>query len=365
MPREPIRFKLVAAGLAIVIACMALEVILRVLNMGYGSSPEESDPFLHHVHPRNYTFVQRSLTGEFGGFTVSYDNERRIHGNQTNDSAKASSACRIAVMGDSFAEGMQVPYAQSYAGLLESAARDRCETRDYGTRSYSPAIYLVQWTRVVSAWKPTDVFLMIYSNDVSDDRTYLTSAAIDGDGLPTAIRGPQGGWLTAQLRKLYVARVSRSIWLQLTWAWKHRGEETMKIGGVVEENPQWGSPTADFVLNLDRRIRAAGSHLVITVVPSRYRLMGDGSANIDRDLHDRVKEWASVNHLEFVDLEQAFERANRAGIPLFYRQDIHFNAEGNALAAAVIARAYPGIFGRWQEITSPAVRAAFPESAAQ
>jgi hypothetical protein len=350
-----------------VTAFVAIEIALRILNMGYGSSPEESDPFLHHVHPHNYRFVQRSPTGEYGGFEVSYNAEGRIDGGQRDAPVKPAAApsCRVAIMGDSFAEGLEVPYAQSYAGLLESVARDRCETRDYGTRSYSPAIYLVQWTRVVSTWKPTDVFLMIYSNDISDDRTYLASAVMGPDGFPIAIRGPEGGWLTAQLRRLYAARVTRSLWLQLMWAWEHRGEDKMKIGGIVEENPPWASPTADFVLELNRRVRDAGSHLVVTVVPSRYKLMGDGAVNVGGgDLHERVKAWTVANQLEFVDLEQPFERATRAGIPLFYRRDIHFNAEGNALTAAVIARAYPNVFGRWPEITSAAVRAAYPPATA-
>jgi hypothetical protein len=361
--RATARQKIGAVVVGLALAFVGLEVALRVLNLGYGSSPEESDPYLHHVHPANYAFVQREPDGAYGGYEVEYNAERRIYRGRTAPAIvppASAASCRVAIMGDSFAEGLGVPFAQSYAGLLQWAARDRCTVRDYGTRSYSPAIYLVQWTRVVSPWKPTHVFLMIYSNDVSDDRTYLASAALGPDGFPTAIRGPRGGWLTSQLRKLYVARVVRSLSLQLTWAWRHRHEDKLKIGGVVEENPRWASPTTDLVLELNRRVRASGSHLVLTVVPSRYKLMGAGDPGIRRDLHDRVKAWAQSNDIEFVDLEQAFARARAAGVALFFRRDIHFTAEGHALTASVIGRAHPELFSRWASIQSRAVAAAFP-----
>ncbi len=362
----PTRFKLGALALGLLASLVGIELTLRIMKMGYGNSPVEPDPFLHHVHPRNYSFVQRHPSGEFGGFEVDYNADGRVYRGRASapfTPPQRTAPCRLAIMGDSFAEAGQVPFSASYPGLLESTASQRCEVRNYGVRSYSPSVYLVQWTREILNWKPTDVFLLLFGNDIADDQGYMAAAVIGPDGFPTAIRGPEGGWLISQLRRLFSARFARTITMQLTWMWEHRGEDLMRIGGVVEENPDWVSPTTDMVLELNRRVRADGARLVIMVVPSRYKMMGDAKFRIDKDLHEKVKEWSAASNLEFLDLDEAFTRAARAGIPLFFRQDIHFNEEGHALTAAVIGRAYPALFSKWSEITSASVRAAYAEAA--
>ncbi len=57
-----------------------------------------------------------------------------------------------------------------------------------------------------------------------------------------------------------------------------------------------------------------------------------------------------MNHgIEFLDLFTPFEKASKAGIALFFRQDIHFSREGHALMAAVMAHAYPHLFSKGPE----------------
>ena len=192
-------------------------------------------------------------------------------------------------MGDSFTEAGQVPFPESFAGLLEAAA-PRCAVRDYGVRSYSPAIYLVQWTRVIEPWKPTHVFVLVFGGDVREDVEYLKTATLDAQGLPTAIHGPDDGWLVAQLRRSYVARFARMISQRIDWAATHRGQEQWTVGGVVEEHPDWAGPTPRLVEELNRRVQASGGLLTVMVVPSRYRFMGDGKIPLTSDLHDTVAD---------------------------------------------------------------------------
>jgi len=344
-------------------AALATEVGLRIAGMGYGSSPMESDPYLHHVHPKNYRFVEHHPSGELGGFEIEYNAEgRAFRGRGATPVVPPGTTlpCRIALMGDSFTEAGQVPFEDSFAGLLESAARDSCEVRNYGTRSYSPSIYLVQWTRDVQLWKPDAVFLLLFGNDVREDVTYLQNATRDERGFPTAVHGPGGGWLFAQLRKLYTARVARAMYMQAEWAWHHRGQKQWTVGGVVEENPDFTGETPALVRELDRRVAAAGSRLVVMSVPSRYRLMGDGSIPVDHDFHQTVKEFTAAGGIAFLDLRVPFERAARAGVPLFWQRDIHFNEAGNRVVAAAIARSYPPFFTKGAEIDGPIVTAAFP-----
>jgi hypothetical protein len=273
--------------------------------------------------------------------------------------------CRIAIMGDSFAEAGQVRWEDSYAGLLESATREKCELRNYGTRSYAPSIYLVQWTREVAKWHPDIVFLQLFGNDVREDVTYMQNSDRDERGFPTAIHGPGGGWLFAQLRKLYVARFANTVYAQLNWWWSHRGQAQWTVGGVVEENPDFTGETPNLVQEIDRRVRASGARLVVMSVPSRYRLMGDGTIKVEHDFHETVKEFTAKDGIEFLDLRVPFERASKAGFQLFWQQDIHYNENGDRVVAAAIARYAPQFFPKAAEIDGPVVAAAFPDSPVQ
>jgi hypothetical protein len=354
----PFRFKLAALLLGLLFAVLGAEVMLRVANMGFGNSPMEPDPFLHHVHPKNYRFVQQHPSGELGGFEIEYNAEGRVFAGRNRPAAAIGAPCKVAIMGDSFTEGGQVPFDQTFAGILDGAAGQKCEVRNYGVRSYSPAIYLVQWTRDVQPWKPDVVFLLLFGNDVREDFNYMQTAVKDDRGLPTAIQGPADGWALAQLRRSYVARFARMVTLRGLWMWENYGQEQWSVGGVAEENPDWGGATPGLVIEIDRRVRASGSRLVVMAVPSRYRLMGDGKIKVTGDFHQTIRDFTRQNGIEFLDLFVPFERASPT-MPLFFVKDIHFAAEGHLLTAATIARAYPDYFPAAAGISGPAVSAAF------
>jgi len=355
----PLGFRLAALAVGVLLALVIVETGLRMVGIGFGNSPMEPDRFLHHVHPINYRFIQQHPSGELGGFEVRYDAEGRV----TRGSGVALSSkglpCRVAFMGDSFTEAGQVPFDQSFVGKLEEAAAGRCEVRNYGVRSYSPAIYLVQWTREVGRWQPTHVFLLLFGNDVREDVTYLSTAEVDPAGLPVAIQGPSDGWLVSQLRGLYTARFGRLIFMRLSWMWQFRDQEHTIVSGVVEENPDLPARSTDLIRALDRRVRESGAQLVLMAVPSRYRLMGDGKVAVEQDFHDKVKRWAAAHHVQFLDLWQPFSRGSSSAAELFFRQDIHFTPEGHALTAAAIARQFPALFPGVAAITSRSVQAAF------
>ncbi len=341
-----IAFRLFAIGFGLVLAAILSEIALRAMNMGFGNSPMEPDPVLHHVHPKNYSFVQQHPSGELGGFEIEYNAEGRVYrGRAAGSSEPPDAPCRIAFMGDSFTEAGQVPFAASFAGLIEAAAPG-CAVRNYGVRSYSPAIYLVQWTTVIAQWQPTHVFVLVFGGDVREDVAYLETASLDAYGLPTAIRGPDDGWLVAQLRRSYVARFARMISQRIDWAITHRGEEQWTVGGVVEEHPEWAGPTPRLVEELNRRVQASGGHLTVMVVPSRYRFMGDGKIPLTSDLHDTVSGWAGERQIDFLDLNTPFERESKAGKALFFLQDIHFTSEGHKVVASAIAAKYPELMTR-------------------
>ncbi len=346
--------RLAALAMGLLVALLMAELALRISGLGFGNSPMEPDAFLHHVHPKNYTFVQQHPSGELGGFRIDYNDEGRVVGGSSrtfptgvpHGGSSRGFPCRIALLGDSFTEAGQVPFPESFAGRLEDLAGDTCEVRNYGVRSYAPSIYLVQYTRELRTWKPTHVFVLLFGNDLREDVTYMATSSRDAAGFPTAIHGPGGGWLESRLRELYVARFVRMVTQRLAWAWQHRGEAHSLVGGVVEENPDWTELSANLVLELNRRVRADGAQLVVMAVPSRYQLMGDGKIPVTGDFHEKVKAWTSANGVAFLDLREAFKRESRPDNPLFFLQDIHFTRQGHEVVAREIAKAFPEVFGR-------------------
>lgn len=336
-------YRLIAMLLGLLLAVGAAEIALRVMGMGFGNSPMEPHPFLHHAHPVNYSFIQQHPSGELGGFRIDYNHEGRVYRGPGTPPEPAGAECRIALLGDSFTEAGQVPFADSFAGLLEAAAPG-CAVRNYGVRSYSPAIYLVQWTRVIEPWRPTHVFVLVFGGDVREDVQYLQDATIDDHGLPTAIHGPGSGWLVSQLRRFYVARFARMVTQRASWAWTYRDQDQWTVGGVVEERPDWAGPTPRLVEELHRRVQASGASFTLMVVPSRYRLMGDGRIPISHDLHDTVEAWARDRRIGFLDLNRPFAQAAGSGQALFFLQDIHFTREGHAVVAEAIKARFPVLF---------------------
>lgn len=338
-----IRFRLAAIAGSLLLSIVLVEGALRLMNLGLGNSPIESDPVLHHVHPRNYSFVQQHPSGELGGFPIHYDDSRRVVRDRSAQPAPGLS-CRVALIGDSFTESGQVRYEASFPGLLEERARGRCEVRNYGVRSYSPAIYLPLWEQEVRSWKPTHVFVLLFGNDVGDDRTYLQSAVLDAQGFPVAIQGPGGGWLTAQLRKSYIARYVRATTQKWEWTRAHAGQPIWTFGGQAEENPDWPEESARLIRELHRRVTAAGARFTLMAVPSRYRLMGDGTVAVgELDFHEKIRRWAEGESISFLPLSPAFETASKSAA-LYFLHDIHFTEAGHRAAADEITRQFAELF---------------------
>src|ERR1700751_5630076 len=62
----------------------------------------------------------------------------------TRDVPLKSSSRRVLIIGDSFAEGIGLPFDRTFAGLLQAdgqARADKVEFLDAGVASYSPSIY--------------------------------------------------------------------------------------------------------------------------------------------------------------------------------------------------------------------------------
>lgn len=99
--------------------------------------------------------------------------------------AKPDGVLRIAVLGDSFAEAMQVPYPECFSAVAERElgactllAGRRVEVLDFGVSGYGMGQELL--TRCDQVWRylPDVVVLAFFSgNDISDNSATLDTVA--------------------------------------------------------------------------------------------------------------------------------------------------------------------------------------------
>jgi alginate O-acetyltransferase complex protein AlgJ len=103
------------------------------------------------------------------------------------------------------------------------------------------------------------------------------------------------------------------------------------------------SRRADLVAQVAERLRVQGIELLIVVVPDKARVESQTLCAIRysaqaKDRYDAFAAMLQKRGIVPVDLLHSF-RAAHAGQPLYYRTDTHWNQQGAALAAVVVAAA--------------------------
>ena len=339
------RAMMVVVGL--LVAVVTVEVSLRILGIGYGGVHMATSDVLHHEHPRNYRFVSYHRSREYGGHTIFYDDAGRRANPEHPQFDQTDSEVTVVVMGDSFVEALQVAHEESFVGRLQDAASPNASVENYGTSSYSPALYLLQWRTRIRARAPTHVFLMLFGNDIRDDEEMTAIAELDTSGDIVAVSGAEPGLFDRVARMTYLGRLVRKVQLQLEWMWAHRHETRDEPAyEFVEEDPEINDLTDKYLRQLVREVTDTGAQLVLMAVPSRERTLRPTGAAARRVFHDVVRDWAERQAVPFVDLTTPFAAAAEEAEPLFFARDIHFTAHGHRVVADTLLAAYPEVFGR-------------------
>ena len=212
----------------------------------------------------------------------------------------------------------------------------------------------MQWRHQTRRAAPSHVFLMLFANDVRDDRAMTELAETGEDGDVVAVSGVETSLVTRLSRMTYFGRLLRKTQLQLEWAWEHRGEaRAAPLTTFVEENPDISPLTDSYLKRLVAETRASSAELVLMAVPSKERTLRPAARTGEPVFHDKVQQWAEINAVPFIDLSQAFYTAADAGAQLFFTRDIHFTEVGHELVAEQIQTAYPGLFGTGAQVVMP------------
>ena len=340
---KALAFRSIAITFSFAVSVIVCEIVMQLVRVGYGSAPLEFDPILHHRHPPEYKFVSHTPSGEYGGHIVYYDSDGCSADPDSQVPQSANSRLRIAFMGDSFTEAVQVPYHLSFVGRLKQARSD-ATIRNYGVSSYSPILYLLQWRKTVAAFKPTHVVLQLYSNDIADDASYSSKAVYAENGELNAIPGPSGDWLVKQARKSYLIRFLRKQYLKLDWMFKNRQEKQQVVANLVEQDPELVETSGEYVRQLAKEVKKSGASFVLMVIPSKYRIANKIVHAETPQFSEKWRAWANQNEIGFIDLVDRFEEESSNDKALFFKSDIHFTAEGHSVVAKEISDRFPQLF---------------------
>jgi hypothetical protein len=158
-----------------VLYCLALFLGFDLLYSAFTTGQERErtarvyDPVYDH-----------GLAANFDGYDIWGEARYRLITNNfgfkdsaVRDVPLKSSARRILLIGDSFAEGIGMTFENSFAGMLERAGQDRAEKVEFlnaGVASYSPSIYYKKIKYLLERGLQFDeVVLLSDSSDVEDE----------------------------------------------------------------------------------------------------------------------------------------------------------------------------------------------------
>lgn len=327
-------FCLGALLLGALLALAGSEGVLRLAGLGYSNAPFEPHPTLHHIHPPNYRFRFYSPHMPEARHEVCFD------GNGFRILPAAiplnPEPYRLAVLGDSFAVGLEVPSEKTAAGILAGWGTGRTQVKTFGTQGYSPVLEELQWGERTRDFQPTHAVLILYGNDVPDDHAFAQLARRNEQGRIVAVPYPHPD-LSRYFRWSYLARFVRMRWIQ----WRET-TGTSVPGGIREDHQPLQGETLVALTQLRHELAAAGTRLTVTAVPSKLRLLGK-LPEPAKEFADLVKDWAQAEGVDYLDLTGPFRREAQAG-PLFFQEDIHWNEAGHRVVAEEIRRHLPALF---------------------
>jgi hypothetical protein len=242
----------------------------------------------------------------------------------------------IFVIGDSFTEGLGVPYEETFAGLMAcAAAKEGKAVWNLGVLSFSPVIYYLKLKAEVEKLgiKPTEIYVFLDLSDITDEAIIYR---VDADG--NVQMTPDHHWFdTGQflLGNFATFRLMYNLWLSMPFGSAAPDERWRASWSTDPANfEKWGRrglALADG--NMDKiagLCREWECRLTLVVYPWPNNVVV-GDRNSIQVTHWR--DWAARHDVRFIDGFAPFfrEPADSVVRKAFIPGDVHFSAEGNRL----------------------------------
>jgi len=318
---------------SILIALLIAEVFLRLIGIGYGNAPLVRSHTYHHVHPSNYQYFSHDPNGEYGGFHVYYnDLGFRVPDEASQKNELANEEKTIIFMGDSFTEGNQVPYNETFVSLVSEGLG--LPSVNFGVSSYSPLIYELQTKNVVSQFNADVVVLQIFSNDFGTDESYFEYAVFENKEI-TGIDGGEENKLVILARNSYLLRFIRKsqLLLQMILSKPNNNVETSSRAFDYEQNvtEKQIQSTVQIIRRIQTHLTEQGKKLYVFLIPSKS-LSLDKECCFDDALYTKFYSALEEIDVDTIDVKSSFQQVNNQN-ELFFPIDIHLTSFGHRVIA--------------------------------
>ena len=368
--------RVLAFNLAMLLGLLALtEAALRLAGVRYPA-------FYRPDRVRGFT-LRPGASGWWtregrGQVTINHDGLRDVDHNRQ----PAPGVLRVAVLGDSFSEALQVNLEATWWKQLEArinATPDCALVRGYpkgvefvnfGVGGYGTGLALLTWRQQAHAYAPRKVLLAMYlGNDIQDntpqprpDLPVFQFGPAGTLGIDNGFRNSAGSrFRFSPLGRLLDAVVDRSALLQLANEaknrWASRRGPAPKAQAAVPlpepDDPKGWTMTEALLRSLRDEVKARGGELIVTSLSTPEQTWPDPAARqaaFDRAglrpfaREQRLSSLLAPMGVAYLPLaEQLQQRADRSGITLhgFSGQQPgygHWNQAGHRLAAEALAR---------------------------
>lgn len=350
-------------AVCLVLAVFALEVLFRIAGVG-GQEFMQIDHKLGTKHIPGKQVIWR-LEG-FSADTLNSLGYRDVD----HTVAKPAGVKRVAIMGDSHSEGLQVPLQDTYARRLEESLNDMAhktadktnyEVINFACSGYSTAQEYVQFSEEVVPYKPDVTAILMHwgnttANVVDPKKRRLAQPRpyfyLDNEGRlqeddsvsdwyykPGSDNTPLAKTIAFLQRnsRIYGVLCQTDLALNINERlyWRLRGAVQRVMTIAQGKNPKAEPPgpayaeqnptkvTEEIVVALSKKCADNGSKLVIMLLP-------DPSGKASEVLSKELTTLGSQNNFGLLDLSDAFKKHPNSK-ELFLR--VHLSSQGHKFVA--------------------------------
>ncbi|MEA2993307.1 MAG: hypothetical protein QOD40_2227 [Alphaproteobacteria bacterium] len=275
---------------------------------------------------------------------------------------KPAGTLRIAVVGDSYVEALQVAHDRSLGERLAAAlAHDgqRIEVYRFGISGAPLSQYVNMIEREVARYRPDLIIVLVVHNDFTDSFEFVpgryTSSFLKlrvenkqviGEIPPLPWTASSVEWLrhTALVRFFYYRWLVRPENLEnfITSAYAEAGGVSANIdtSRILAMREEIAAVTNYTFVRIATAAQAMGARLLIAMDGDRGTIY-QGNADSPALVLNRIAADSARQHgIPFVDLHPAFAAAWQANASRFdFENDGHWNEHGHAVAAQAVAEA--------------------------
>jgi hypothetical protein len=346
---------------SLLLALALSEVTVRVLDIDgpAGDMGIAPHPLWHHWHRTNYEFHYQVAHEDIT--QLIHFNEFGMRDSRSATVGKPAGVVRVAILGDSFVEALQVPERDGVCRRLEHLLSDaewpECERRgsievlNFGCSGFSSITEYYLLSNFVGQFCPDFVLCFHHFSDMTEDWQLPAHSAWGS--------APHAGW-NSLLRRSRLYRLASGLVSRRRQRRLPHAEASLRTSfDAVLHDPETSEDldawrhSLEFVGYMADWCREQQKPFLLAVIPlgsqvepppagfaarAGYRYL-TGGQRLENDNYQRhVVGYCQEQGIACIDLLPAFRAANPRGQALLYLpRDQHWTAAGHALAARTVA----------------------------